>query len=125
MSHFAQITDNNNTVVNVVVIHNNDCLDTEGNESEAVGAEFCRNLFGGRWVQTSYNGNFRKNFAGIDYVFDETRDAFIPPKPFESWTLDETTCLWQAPTEMPDDGKIYTWDEPTLSWIEININPEA
>ena len=79
---------------------------------------FVENL-GGRWVQTSYNGNIRKNFAGIGYTYDEDRDAFIPPKPFDSWTLNETTCRWQAPVPYPQDGRIYRWDEDSLTWIEV------
>lgn len=118
MAHFAEIG-LNNTVLRVVVVHNNECLDENGQESEAKGAEFCRNLFGGTWVQTSYNGNIRKNYAGIGFTYDSTRDAFIPPKPFPSWTLDEATCLWEPPTPMPNDGKPYVWDENTTSWNEV------
>lgn len=118
MAHFAEIG-LNNTVLRVIVVHNNDCLDENGQESEAVGAEFCRNLFGGTWVQTSYNATMRKNYAGTGYTYDSTRDAFIPPKPFASWTLNETTCNWEAPTVYPTDGKMYTWDEPTLAWVEV------
>ena len=118
MAHFAEIG-LNNTVLRVIVVHNNDCLDENGQESEAKGAEFCRNLLGGTWMQTSYNGNIRKNYAGIGYTYDSTRDAFIPPKPFASWTLNETTCNWEAPTAYPTDGKMYTWDEPTLAWVEV------
>ncbi len=80
------------------------------------------------WIRTSYNTSggvhkmglepLRKNFAGIGYIYDSERDAFIPPKPFASWLLDESTCLWQAPTPMPDDGNMYMWDEETISWIE-------
>lgn len=115
MAHFAEIG-LNNIVLRVVVVHNNECLDENGQESEAKGAEFCRNLFGGTWVQTSYNGNIRKNYAGAGFTYDSTRDAFIPPQPFPSWTLDEATCQWQPPTPMPNDGKIYQWDEATTSW---------
>ena len=73
-------------------------------------------------VRTSYNGNIRKNFAGIGYTYDEARDAFIPPKPFESWILDENTCRWNAPVAMPNDGSLYTWDEQSLSWVEVPTN---
>jgi len=120
MAHFAELG-LNNTVLRVIVVHNNDCLDSNGQESEAVGAEFCRNLLGGTWVQTSYNASIRKNYAGIDFTYDATRDAFIPPKPFESWVLDEGTCQWNAPTPMPVDGKKYAWDEATVSWIEFTL----
>lgn len=118
MAHFAEI-DSNNTVLRVIVVHNNDCLDENGQESEAKGAEFCRNLLGGTWMQTSYNGNIRKNYAGVGFTYDSGRDAFIPPQPFASWVLNETTCLWDAPVAMPEDGKRYTWDEATTSWIEV------
>ena len=115
MSHFAQI-DGNNIVTQVIVIEQ-DVVDT--------------GLFGdpNSWIQTSYNTSggihllggtpLRKNYAGIGYTYDSTRDAFIPPKPFNSWTLNEETCLYEAPTPMPNDGKIYNWDEETTSWIEI------
>lgn len=109
MSHFAEL-DENNIVLRVLVGDNN--MPNEGYDW------FVENL-GGRWVQTSYNGNFRKNFAGIGYTYDEQLDAFIPPKPFESWTLNETTCLWQAPIPYPQDGRVYRWDEDTLTWIEV------
>lgn len=74
---------------------------------------------GQRCKRTSYNGNIRKNFAGIGYTYDEVRDAFIPPQPFPSWVLNEDTCLWEPPTPMPTDGQMYQWDEPTLSWVII------
>ena len=115
MAHFAEIG-LNNTVLRVIVVHNNELLDENGQESEAKGAAFCRNLFGGTWIQTSYNGTIRKNYAGIGDTYDTQRDAFIAPKPFASWVLDESTCRWQAPTPMPNDGKMYVWDEPTTSW---------
>lgn len=118
MAHFAEIG-LNNIVLRVIVVDNNDCKDQHGNESEVIGAKFCNTLLGGVWLQTSYNGNMRKNYAGIGYTYDSTRDAFISPKPFASWTLNETTCLWDAPTPKPDNGKLYDWNESTLSWIEI------
>lgn len=118
MAHFAQI-DENNIVVQVIVVHNNELLDENGNENETKGIEFCKNLFGGNWVQTSYNSTFRKNYAGIGYSYDSGRDAFISPKPFASWLLNETTCLWYAPTAMPNDEKRYSWNEEQLTWVEI------
>jgi hypothetical protein len=118
MAHFAQL-DDDNVVLQVIVVHNNDCLDENGNESEAVGVAFCQSLLGSNWKQTSYNGNMRKNYAGIGYTYDTGRDAFIAPTPFPSWVLDETTCQWSAPTPMPIDGKNYRWDEPTTSWVEV------
>lgn len=118
MAHFAQL-DENNVVTQVIVVHNNECLDADGNESEAVGAGFCAKLFGGTWKQTSYNGNMRKNYAGIGYTYDPVRDAFIQPQPFPSWVLNEDTCRWDAPVPMPTDGKRYVWDEQTTSWTEV------
>ena len=105
MSHFAKI-DNNNIVTEVIVAEQ-DFINTG-----AVGDHVL-------WVQTSYNSNFRKNFAGIGFTFDDRRNAFIPPQPFSSWTLDETTCQWEAPVTYPDDGKGYRWNEDTTNWTEI------
>ena len=119
MAHFAELNESN-IVTNVIVVHNNELLNENGNESEQKGIDFCVAHFGGTWIQTSYNGNIRKNYAGIGYLYDPIRDAFIPPKPFESWILNEDTCQWKAPTLMPTEGFWY-WDEPTLSWIEIPI----
>ena len=118
MAHFAQLNEEN-IVTQVIVVANQDTADKDGVENEAIGIEFCTNLLGGRWVQTSYNANIRKNYAGIGYKYDATLDAFIPPQPFESWTLNEETAQWEAPTPYPDDGKRYSWDEATTSWVEI------
>tara|TARA_R110002126_G_scaffold251204_1_gene394201 strand:+ start:326 stop:682 length:357 start_codon:yes stop_codon:yes gene_type:complete len=115
MAHYAQTE--NNIVTQVIVVDNNDILDDQGNESESVGAQFCVNLLGGVWIQTSYNSNFRKNYASIGYTYDETRDAFIPPQPYSSWTLNGETCQWKAPVPYPDDGNEYNWDEGTTQWI--------
>jgi len=117
MAHFAQL-DDNSVVTQVIVVHNNELLNN-GVESEAKGVSFCRSLFGGEWKQTSYNANIRKNYAGIGYTYDSGRDAFIPPQPYPSWTLNEATCTWQSPAPMPTDNKTYRWDESTLSWVEI------
>lgn len=109
MAHFAEI-DQNNVVLRVIVV--SDTL-------EAQGAEWCHDTFGGTWVQTSYNGRIRKNFAGIGFTYDPARDAFIPPNPgYPSWTLDEATCQWVPPVPMPTDG-MYVWDESTLAWSQI------
>lgn len=116
MAHFAKLNENN-LVHQVIVVHNNELL-VNGVESEAKGIEFCQSLLAGVWLQTSYNGTFRKNYAGTGYTYDSTKDAFIPPKPFASWTLNETTCRWDAPTAYPTDGKNYYWDESTTSWVE-------
>jgi hypothetical protein len=118
MAHFAQL-DENNVVLQVIVVHNNDCKDADGNESEVVGQTFCSNLLGGTWKQTSYNGTIRKNYAGVGYTFDATRDAFIAPRVFPSWTLNESTCRWESPVPYPEDGKSYTWDEDLTNWVEI------
>lgn len=119
MAHFAQL-DENNVVTQVIVIHNSDCQ-IDGVESEQAGIDFCKSLFGAstEWRQTSYNGNMRKNYAGIGYSYDAGRDAFIPVKPFASWVLNEDTCRWDAPTPMPTDGGLYQWDEATTSWINL------
>jgi hypothetical protein len=119
MAHFAQL-DDTNVVTQVIVVHNNELLEN-GVESEAKGAAFCQSLFGGEWKQTSYNGIIRKNYAGIGYTYDVGRDAFIPPQPYPSWTLNEGTCTWQAPVPMPTDNKPYRWDESTLFWVEITV----
>jgi hypothetical protein len=123
MAHFAKI-DNNNIVINIIVVHNNELLDQGGNEIEQKGIDFCKSLFGQdtNWIQTSYNGNFRKNYAGIGFTYDETRDAFIAPKPYNSWILNTDNCRWEAPIPMPTDGKLYKWSEETLTWIEISSN---
>ena len=117
MAHFARV--NGGLVEQVVVVHNNDAPD------EDAGIAFLHSLFGpiapATWVQTSYNSTIRKNFAGIGFPYDAARDAFIAPRPFPSWILDEATCQWGAPTPMPQDGKRYQWDEATLAWIESTL----
>lgn len=115
MSHFAEI-DENNLVVRVLV-GNNEMLN-EGYDW------FVENL-GGRWIQTSYNANFRKNYASIGFIYDEALDAFIPPKPFDSWILDEETCQWNAPKPYPTDGFTYFWNEETLDWELSDFTNEA
>ena len=117
MAHFAEI-DETNTVVQVVVVHNNELLE-DGIESEAKGIAFCQSLFGGTWVQTSYNASIRKNYAGMGFTYDSDRDAFIPPKPFDSWVLNEETCQWQAPLPYPVEGGPYQWDEANQEWAAI------
>jgi len=116
MAHFAQTE--NNIVTQVIVVNNQDIVDENGQESEQKGIDFCSNLLGGTWKQTSYNGSIRKNYAGIGYTYDETLDAFIEPKPYASWILDETTCQWKSPVDYPTDDKRYTWNEETLTWNE-------
>ena len=116
MAHFAKIG-LNNIVTDVLVVANRDTMNSQGNEQESIGIEFLKTLTGHEtWIQTSYNGNIRKNYASIGYTYDSQRDAFIPPKPFESWVLNETTCQWNAPTPRPNDNKQYNWNESTQSW---------
>ena len=119
MAHFARI-DKNNIVQKVIVVDNRELLNESGNEEEDFGIVFLNNLFGAgfTWVQTSYNGNFRKNYAGVGYTYDKTRDAFIEPKPFDSWTLNEDTCKWEPPVSKPDDKQCH-WNENTKAWEEI------
>lgn len=120
MAHYARI-DENNIVTQVIVIDNKDTADANGVEKEYIGAAFCERLFGGTWKQTSYNGNIRKNYAGIGYTYNADIDAFVPPKPYASWTLD-ANAQWQAPTAMPTDGKMYSWNEESQTWVEVNGN---
>ena len=120
MAHFAELNENNE-VLRVVVIANPELLDENGDEQESLGVTFCNQLFGGTWKQTSYNGNIRKNFAGAGFTYDVDRDAFIPPKPYASWVLNETTCIWEAPTAMPNDGNMYEWNEETTSWDQVDV----
>ena len=130
MTHFAEI-DALQRVIKVVVVDNADTQDKDGNEVESIGAEYLNDAFGGTWLKTSYNTldnthtlggtPFRKNYAGIGHTYDATRDAFISPQPYPSWTLDEDICIWEAPVARPDDGKAYSWDEDTTNWVEITL----
>jgi len=104
MAHYAKV---NNGLVEQVIVAEAEFFDTFVDSSP------------GEWIQTSYSGSIRKNFAGKGYSYDKTRDAFIPPKPYASWILVEDTCLWKAPVAYPDDGKSYDWDEETTSWVEV------
>jgi hypothetical protein len=114
MAHFAKV---NNGIVEQVIVAEPEFFNTFVDSSP------------GQWIQTSYNTHggvhtlggtpLRKNFAGIGYAYDSQRDAFIPPKPFASWVLDDDTCLWDAPVAMPDDGKQYQWNEDTQAWVEV------
>ena len=115
MSHFAEL-DDNNIVLRVLVGDNN--LPNEGYDW------FVENL-GGRWVQTSYNANFRKHFAGIGFKYDERLDAFIPPQPFASWSLNEDSCTWEPPIPYPTDGIIYQWDEEAGDWVPTDFSSEG
>jgi hypothetical protein len=114
MGHFAKVVDGK---VTQVIVAEQDFFTTFVDSSP------------GEWIQTSYNTQggvhsqggtpLRKNYAGVGYTYDRTRDAFIPPQPYASWTLNEDTCLWESATPYPTDGKSYTWDEPTLTWVEL------
>ena len=106
-------------VTRVIVVSNQDTSNEEGVEIEQIGIDFCSNLLGGTWKQTSYNGNIRKNYAGIGYTYDAGRDAFIAPKPYNSWVLNEETCQWKAPVDYPLDGENYTWNESMQLWDKI------
>ena len=115
MAHFAKLG-TGNIITTVQVVHNDIAT------TEKAGLDFLNNLYNSRdvWKQTSYNGNIRKNFAGVGYNYDESRDAFIPPKPFNSWILNETTCQWEAPVAYPDDGKDYKWSDDSESWVLVD-----
>ena len=116
MASFAKIG-LNNKVIEVLSVHNNQLLDANDIEQENLGIDFLTKLTGWAiWKQTSYNNNFRKNHASIGYTYDEDRDAFIPPKSYNSWILDEDTCKWKAPVDMPNDGNKYNWNETTQQW---------
>jgi hypothetical protein len=117
MAHFAEL-DANNVVQRVIVVANKDTADANGNEVESIGVAFCQKLFGGTWLQTSYNGNKRKNYAGVGYTYNADIDAFVPPKPYASWVLNDA-AQWEAPVAMPDDGQMYSWDENAQTWAKV------
>ena len=120
MAHFVEI-DSEGTVVRGVVLSNT--VTYQGDEEvEELGIAYLQNMFPDTdWVQTSYNDNFRKRYAGKGYKYDVERDAFIPPQPFPSWLLNEESLSWEAPFPMPDDDKFYQWDEENQSWVETDI----
>ena len=122
MANFAKL-DGQNIVIDVIVVNNETLNNLPFPESEPVGVAFLTDWSGGytNWKQTSYNGNFRKNFAGIEYTYDAVLDAFIAPKPYPSWLLNTETCQWQPPTPYPSDGNVYSWDETTQSWVQVNV----
>jgi hypothetical protein len=121
MAHFAQI-DEQGTVLTVIVVNNSDILDENGQESEAIGKQFCQNLLGGEWVQTSYNGNMRKQYASIGGRYDQANDVFIAAQPYPSWVLDENFD-WQAP--VPSPGEDYVWDEENQQWVTVPVEEAA
>ena len=114
MAHFAKLG-TGNIITTVEVVHNDIAT------TEQAGVDFLNNLYSSRdvWKQTSYNGTIRKNFAAVGYTYDESKDAFIAPKPYASWVLDDDTCLWEAPVAYPDDDKEYEWNEDTTSWDAV------
>jgi hypothetical protein len=119
MAHFAQLNENN-IVIKVIVVHNNELLDN-GSESEEKGIEFCKSLYGNdtTWKQTSYNGSFRKTMAGVGFLYNQLRDAFLEPRPYTSWVLNNETYTWQPPIPYPDDGNLYCWDDYTNNWVDM------
>jgi hypothetical protein len=122
MAHFAKLG-TGNIVEQVISINNAVITDANGVEQEQLGVDFINNLFNTSdvWKQTSYNETFRKNFAGIGYYYDQTRDAFIAPKPFNSWILNEDTCRWEAPVALPDEVNTYNWNEENKIWDLVNF----
>jgi hypothetical protein len=121
MAHFAKLGVGN-IVEQVIAVNNAVTTDANGVEQEQLGVDFINKLYKTNdiWKQTSYNNNIRKNYAGIGYTYDSNRDAFIAPKPYNSWILNETTCIWEAPVARPDDNNKYTWNEEILNWELIN-----
>ena len=124
MAYFAQIE--NNIVQQVISISNNDAPDPAPSNSEPLGQAFIADVLklGGTWKQTSYNGTFRKHYAGIGYTYDNVLDAFIPPQPYPSWILNQETCSWESPVPYPEDDNRYYWNEETGEWIEIDTPKE-
>lgn len=120
MAHFAKL-DDNNIVIEINVVNNETVNNLPFPESEPIGVAFLTEWSGGytNWKQTSYNATFRKNYAGAGYVYDAVLDAFISPKPYSSWLLDTTTCQWKAPIPMPNDGRLYIWDEAAQAWVLV------
>ena len=114
MAHFAKL--NSDNIVTKVEVVSNDIA-----TNEKAGVDFLNNLYNSTdvWKQTSYNGNIRKNYAGVGYTYNQTRDAFISPQPYSSWTLNDDTCRWKAPVVRPDDGEQYKWNEDTTSWDAV------
>ena len=123
MAHFAQL-DENNKVIQVLVVNDDYLKDENGNEVEELGRLHMESVHGGRWIQTSYNGKIRFRYAGIGYLYDEKIDAFVYPKPYESWILNKKTAEWNPPIPMPTDapeGSFYQWNEETKNWILTEI----
>jgi hypothetical protein len=117
MAHFVQLNENN-IVINAIVVHNNELL-IDGIESEAKGIEFCQSLFGGNWIQTSYNANFRKKYAGIGFAYLPSKDIFIESSQYRGWLVDEELETWVPPFPKPDSGS-WVWNNNALNWEELN-----
>ena len=122
MAYFAKLG-TGNIVEQVISINNSVITDVNGVEQEKLGNNFINKLYNTRdvWKQTSYNNNIRKNYAGVGYHYDQARDAFIPPKPFDSWILNEDTCRWESPIPYPQDNNKYTWNEAIKNWELVTI----
>lgn len=116
MAYFAEL-DENNTVLSILAVHNNELL-VDGVESEQKGIDFCNTIKQAKWVRTSFTGSFRKRYANVGFIYNETADVFIAPQPFPSWSLD-SNYDWKAPVEYPADGKFYLWDESNQVWVEV------
>ena len=119
MAHFARL-DQDNKVIEVHALNDSVITDESNVKQEQLGIDFLTDLYGGGWWKQSFkDGSSRKNHASIGFSYDKARDAFIPPQHFASWTINESTCLWESPVVYPDDGKEYYWDEATTNWKEI------
>jgi|LakMenE18May11ns_1017448.scaffolds.fasta_scaffold8770131_1 hypothetical protein len=127
MAHFAKIDSQTNIVLEVNVVNNDDIQNLPFPESESIGIAFLKlwNTPNTYWKQTSYNNNFRKNYAGVGDTYDESRDAFIAPKPYPSWLLDEDKAQWKAPVDHPTDESGYVWNEETLVWDAVEMVSES
>lgn len=130
MAHFAELN-SDNVVIRVIVVDNKDTTDAYGVEKESIGIAYCEKHWGGNWKQTSYNGNLRKNYAGIGFTYNSSIDAFVPPKPYDSWTLNEETGLWDPPIPLPVDHgnpelnippSRFVWNEESGSWDKIQYS---
>lgn len=122
MAHFVEL-DRNNVVIRGIVVNNQVILNEEGEESEEVGIAFCKSLYGEEtnWKQTSYNRNFRKNYAGSGFTYDEENDAFIPPKPYKGWILNTNTFNWDPPRPIPNPEEPYYWDDEQEDWVLVEL----
>jgi hypothetical protein len=118
MAHFAQL-DENNVVLQVIVVNNEIVNNLPFSESEPIGVAFCQSIYGAGtvWKQTSYNGNFRKNYAGIGFTYRSDLDAFVPPQSYPSWVFNQETANWEPPVPRPETTEAYDWNEETVSWV--------